>query len=193
LFTIFILPLLLYPLLGMSVFQIQQFLKEHASNIRIVGTAALPLEPKLIDGDKFAPELASDQQNRLLVLELVPDGKQTLAQAKFDAEADIRSGKCDAVVYFPPDFAQRLADFRSTLAQRGKITAGDFSSASDDKVAATASNRSSAAGARRSSKKTCGKATCRPRRPGLSSWSAPTFPRRSAAGPRCGRKFCPSC
>ena len=31
LFTIVVLPLLLYPLMGMSVFQVQQFLKEHAS------------------------------------------------------------------------------------------------------------------------------------------------------------------
>ena len=31
LFTILVLPLLLYPLMGMSVFQVQQFLKEHAS------------------------------------------------------------------------------------------------------------------------------------------------------------------
>ena len=47
LFTIFILPLMLYPLLGMSVFQVQQFLKEHDSKVRIIGAASLPDEPRL--------------------------------------------------------------------------------------------------------------------------------------------------
>ena len=37
LFTIFVLPLMLYPLLGMSLLQVQQFLKEHASKVRIIG------------------------------------------------------------------------------------------------------------------------------------------------------------
>src|SRR5262245_44263693 len=117
LFTIFVLPLMLYPLLGMSVFQVQQFLKEHASKVRIIGTAALPSEPALLVEEKFAEPLASEYENRLLELELIPASQQTLADLKADAERDIRSGLCDAVVYFPPDFAERLAHFRRTLPQ----------------------------------------------------------------------------
>src|SRR5688572_29300495 len=86
LFTIFILPLMLYPLLGMSVFQVQQFLKEHASKVRIVGTAALPEQPTLIEEGRFAQAVSSEQQNRLLTLELVPDGETSLAATKTAAE-----------------------------------------------------------------------------------------------------------
>ena len=47
LFTVLVLPILLYPLMGVLVFQVQQFLKEHPSKVRMVGTAALPDEPAL--------------------------------------------------------------------------------------------------------------------------------------------------
>jgi sodium transport system permease protein len=117
LFTIFILPLMLYPLLGMSVFQVQQFLKEDLSKVRIIGTAALPNEPKLIEGGKFAPAVASEAENKLLVLDLVPSSDKSPENAKLAAEADIRAGTCDAVVYFPPDFAERLAEFRRAAEQ----------------------------------------------------------------------------
>src|SRR5207248_10761722 len=56
LFTVVVLPLLLYPLMGMLVFQVQQFLKEHASKVRIVGTAALPDQPRLIADGKLATQ-----------------------------------------------------------------------------------------------------------------------------------------
>ena len=51
------LPLLLYPLMGMLVFQVQQFLKEHPSKVRIVGTDALPEQPRLIVDGKLADEV----------------------------------------------------------------------------------------------------------------------------------------
>ena len=114
LFTIFILPLMLYPLLGMSVFQVQQFLKEHDSKVRIIGAASLPDEPKLIEDGKFAAGLGPESQTRLLVLEVIPASKASLAQLRIDAESDIRAGNCDVVVFFPPDFARRLAAFRGT-------------------------------------------------------------------------------
>ena len=117
LFTIFVLPLMLYPLLGMSVFQVQQFLKEHDSKVRIIGTAALPADPKLIDQDRFAPALVSEQESRLLSLELIAGDPRPLKAIQVTAEQAIRSGDCDAVVYFPPDFAERLAAFRRTLPQ----------------------------------------------------------------------------
>ena len=144
LFTIFVLPLMLYPLLGMSVFQVQQFLKENHSKVRIIGTAALPGEPKLIDGDKFSLAVASEDESKLLVLELIPRSERSAEQARADAEADIRAGKCDAVVYFPPDFAERLAEFRRTGDKRApdhvprpeifQSTASDKSKVAADRV-----------------------------------------------------------
>ena len=144
LFTIFILPLMLYPLLGMSVFQVQQFLKENHSKVRIIGTAALPAEPKLIEGHKFALSVASEAESKLLVLELIERSEKSAAQARLDAESDIRAGTCDAVVYFPPDFAERLAEFRRADEERApdrvprpeifQSTASDKSKVAADRV-----------------------------------------------------------
>jgi sodium transport system permease protein len=49
-FTIAVLPLLLYPLLGMIVFQVQQFRKEHPSRVQIVGAGDLASLPRLLAG-----------------------------------------------------------------------------------------------------------------------------------------------
>jgi sodium transport system permease protein len=53
LFMIAVLPLLLYPLLGMSFLQVSQFLKEHPTRVLIVGGEELArgaMEPRLFDG-----------------------------------------------------------------------------------------------------------------------------------------------
>ena len=126
LFTIFILPLMLYPLMGMAMLQVQQFLREHDSKIWIVGAKALPEEPELLSEGKFAASLCSERERRLLVLTLVPDDDRSLAQITADAESSIRAGDCDAVVYFPPDFAERLTHFRRTLPQPGQAASADL-------------------------------------------------------------------
>src|SRR4029453_14205112 len=101
-------PLLLYPLLGMSVFQVQQFLKEHPSKVRIIGTAALPGKPGLFwEGKAPPPFLGRD--GSLLELELISSTTKTHAELQADAQRDIRLGLCDVVVAFPADFAERLA------------------------------------------------------------------------------------
>jgi sodium transport system permease protein len=110
LFTVLVLPLLLYPLMGMLVFQVQQFLKEHASKVRIVGTAGLPDQPRLIDGEKLASEYGDPNR---LELELVPQSPLTLEEVQRQAQHDIRLGICDAVVFFPPDFKEQLEAYRN--------------------------------------------------------------------------------
>ena len=42
LFMVAVLPLLLYPLMGMSFFRIAQFVQEHAVKVLIVGAEGLP-------------------------------------------------------------------------------------------------------------------------------------------------------
>ena len=119
LFTIIVLPLLLYPLMGMSVFQVQQFLKEHNSKVRLIGTADLPSDPPLIEGQQFASALSSQNENRTLELELVAEPGQSVEEIRAAAERDIHAGVCDVVVYFPPDFADRLAEYRQHLPAAG--------------------------------------------------------------------------
>jgi sodium transport system permease protein len=111
LFTILVLPLLLYPLMGMSVFQVQQFLKEHASKVRIVGTAALPSEPPLITDGKFASGLWSRDAS-LLELDLVPRTSKSLEELEAESQRDIQLGLYDAVIAFPDGFADEIAAFR---------------------------------------------------------------------------------
>src|SRR3954454_22464853 len=69
LFTVLVLPLLLYPLMGMLRFQVQQFVKERASQVRIIGTGGPPRRPGLFDGDKLAAEYGEASG---LELELIP-------------------------------------------------------------------------------------------------------------------------
>jgi len=59
LFMIAVLPLLLYPLLGMSVFQLSQFLRKSEPKVVVVGAEELKAGkelPPLIDGDHFAAD-----------------------------------------------------------------------------------------------------------------------------------------
>src|SRR5687768_641581 len=73
LFMIAVLPLLLYPLLGMTFFQVAQFVRAHATKVLVLGENELPAEPPLIvaeDGTrKFAEHLFADAESaRLLEL-----------------------------------------------------------------------------------------------------------------------------
>ena len=55
LFTILVLPLLLYPLLAMGVFQVQQFLKGHSSKVLVIGAADLQVT-RMHRRDTTAPQ-----------------------------------------------------------------------------------------------------------------------------------------
>jgi len=95
LFTVLVLPVLLYPLMGMLVFQVQQFMREHPSKVRIVGTAGLPDETRLLVDDKLDAKYGDASR---IELELVPRTKLAEAELKIEAQHDIRLGLCDAVV-----------------------------------------------------------------------------------------------
>lgn len=116
LFTIAILPLLLYPLLAMSLLQAQQFLKEHASRIRIVGIAALPKEPPLLDEKEFNSEFCPKHESRLLQIDETIADSPSLAEVREAAERDIHAGLIDAVIYLPADFGQRITNLRRAQA-----------------------------------------------------------------------------
>src|SRR3954468_24043567 len=66
LFMIAVLPMLLYPLLGMSVFQLSQFLRKSEPKVVVVGAQELKAGgdlPPLIDGDRFAVGLFNDAES----------------------------------------------------------------------------------------------------------------------------------
>ena len=55
LFMIAVLPMLLYPLLGMSVFQLSQFMRKHEASVLVIGAEQLDdlhdLPPLVVDGN----------------------------------------------------------------------------------------------------------------------------------------------
>jgi sodium transport system permease protein len=131
LFTIAVLPLLLYPLLGMTFLHVSQFLREHPTRVWVIGAAALPDDPPLLSGDRFHDDLFSGEQGRLITLAVDQSLPPGLApeQLHGQAQREIREGKYDAVVYFPPHFDAELTRFRQRL--RNTRQAGD--QADDDR------------------------------------------------------------
>jgi sodium transport system permease protein len=113
LFTIFVLPMLLYPLLGMAFLQMAQFRRDYPTPIMVLGARSLPNHPQLLQDGQFNEAYCSDQENKLLPLEVLPqspvEGDKSLREF---ADKSLRAGKCNAVVFFPPDFATQLARFR---------------------------------------------------------------------------------
>jgi sodium transport system permease protein len=127
LFMIAVLPLLLYPLLGMSMFQVMQFVSEHSTHLLIVGADELPTSPKLIEGNHFASEwFRKADSSGLLELSFSTDGSSADEPSKSvsdDARQAVQRGKYEAVVYFPPGFGDRLREFRDRMAQQLKTAA----------------------------------------------------------------------
>lgn len=121
LFTIVILPLLMYPLLAMVWCQMQQFLKERPSKVLIVGAERLPQDPALLEGGVFAKSLCSETEAGLL--DLVFDEKLNqlpVAEVKSAAEREIASRLYDVAVFFPPDFAENIDRFRQEKKKTGE-------------------------------------------------------------------------
>jgi sodium transport system permease protein len=145
LFTIVVLPLLLYPILAMLVFQVQQFRKETPSRILVVGAEGLPAGPLLFEDGHFAAAVCPEKECRLLEVEL----GEAVARGATDQEvaatatADLRAGLWDAVVYFPREFSRRLVD-----AQAANSTATDAKLPQPEIFLSTASDKSQVARSR---------------------------------------------
>ena len=127
LFMIVVLPILLYPLLGTSFFQLSQFLQDHPSRVLVVATQDLSELPPLFENQQFAPQLFSNQERaRLLELYFLSDAPKGNITDKHDlledARRQIQSGKYDAALYFPPNFAERLGYFRQAITERSHNT-----------------------------------------------------------------------
>jgi sodium transport system permease protein len=120
LFMMFVLPLLLYPLLGMIYLQIYQFTQEKATSVLVIGTEALDDLPPLVEDSRFSERLFSDPDKvRLSQLHLLPSrppgrpGEETdqLAQARRAVQAT----DYDVALYFPEGFARKVEDYRQAI------------------------------------------------------------------------------
>lgn len=124
-FMVAILPVLLYPLLGMTFFQIAQFMGEKPSRILVIG-AREPLDPPLFKSKEFVESLflAPDEATLLNVEffadESFPTGRKLISERDWRsfAEESVQADRYDAVLYFPPGFASQLAAFREAIRQQ---------------------------------------------------------------------------
>ncbi|GAB5406957.1 MAG: ABC transporter permease subunit [Aureliella sp.] len=117
LFTITVLPILLYPLLGMLMLQIAQFNQEHSVRVRVVGAENWPAEsPLLTKAKELAVQTINPRMHHLVEFDVVgwegTDGELTYEQyidrLKTQAREAIRSDAVDAVLIVEPDFQERL-------------------------------------------------------------------------------------
>jgi sodium transport system permease protein len=116
LFMIVVLPILLYPLLGMSMFQVAQFIREQPTRVLVLGAEDLPAAPALIEEGKFAPALLNDPQSQGLTE--LHFAEVPAADAPQRARQAVEQGDFEAVVAVPAGFARRLELFRRDLSQR---------------------------------------------------------------------------
>lgn len=117
LFMVAVLPVLMYPLLGTSLFQLAQFMQQSTGRVAVYGAEELEEAgdlPKLFHGDRFASDLflAPADIDRLVV-ETRTAGEDRLSEAG----AAIDAGEIEVAVCFPDDFAERLVDLREQLTQ----------------------------------------------------------------------------
>ncbi|HTI51730.1 MAG TPA: ABC transporter permease subunit/CPBP intramembrane protease [Planctomycetaceae bacterium] len=75
LFMVAILPLLLYPALGLGMMQLKVLFQEQPRIVVVLGADRLPAEPRLLEGHRFAPEWFSGRTdpNRLVVVSDLSD------------------------------------------------------------------------------------------------------------------------
>ena len=122
-FTICILPLLLYPLMGMVMMQVAQFRREPFVNISVVGYENWPAEFPLITqipNDKIRwrqvssnhPILHSfESAMSLAAAQSIADGNKPGEQSNAPPHAEelLRKLETDAIVWVPPSFREFIA------------------------------------------------------------------------------------
>ncbi len=129
LFMVAVLPMLMYPLLGMSVFQLSQFMQTHEGRVAVIGAGDIfdaAGGVPIVEGDRFAEPLFDSpaDRSRLGVTSIEARPDYDLASALDEHQAKLEAGAWDVVVFFPPTFASRLIELRAELAKpRGEAGA----------------------------------------------------------------------
>ena len=100
LFMIMVLPILLYPSIGIGMFSFFKVFSEQPRQVVVVGRDFLPETPPLINGDRFVADLFKmpDDADKLQIVS--PD----------DAEVKLRNGEVQLILVVPPDIRQRIAE-----------------------------------------------------------------------------------
>ena len=133
LILIAVVPVLLYPLMGMTIFQLSQFLRHEAAKVQVVGAdelADLEWLPPLLGEEQFEPTLFDDPQERsnlqlVFSEESSSEETESTESAKrppaVAARQALSDGKVQVLVYFPEGFGKRLELARQALLERAQI------------------------------------------------------------------------
>lgn len=122
LFMIFVLPLLLYPLLGLSFFQVVQFVKANPSTVVIWGDPNLEGLPSLLTNGQIDPRwIGKSLDPALLKIETAPASEIPKSEiaARELAQTLIQNKTYEAIVYFPPSFSTQLQQLQQVVRNRG--------------------------------------------------------------------------
>jgi sodium transport system permease protein len=116
LFTITILPLLLYPLLGMLLMQVSQFHRESVVRIGVIGDQHWPEQYPLWNSQgKLVSENGQAGASQLIEFELSRWPEMTDDEIQQQARRLLRDAKVDAVLIVSSDFSSRLSAQNQTL------------------------------------------------------------------------------
>lgn len=147
LFTVAVLPILLYPLMGIVVLQVSQFTGHKVVRIWVVNSHHLPPSPPLVETIDGKPRFVGDgdDANLEVVLgQLTGDPPGSLdAKIEAEARAALDRGDYDAIVYFPEQFSTDLANFSSRFSQPLRSTGEPPAQIPAPRIFYDASNESS--------------------------------------------------
>ena len=115
LFTTLILPLMMYPILGLLLLQIAQFVSETSSKVQVIGADSIAELPELFVDNKFASDHAQ-AEGKLLDLEFSPGHEQSTAEQVYDyAKELVDADEFDAVIVFPADLQSYIRALRNEV------------------------------------------------------------------------------
>lgn len=101
-----VLPLLIYPIMGLAVVQVSQFVNETPLTVGVINAGNLPSTPPLLEGDGFAPDLFfRSEEARLLLVE---------HWTRAERPNELPPGAA-AALYLEPDFSEQLAAYRESI------------------------------------------------------------------------------
>ena len=127
LLMIVVLPLFLYPLLGMSLFQIAQFVHEQLTQVLVVGADNRRASRRCSRTGDLPGGCSRTPGGRgcwICVLRPEPVGRRVQGPAGLrPGPGAIGQVRCVAVL--PPDFARRLAAFHRAVRRRGGVKSGE--------------------------------------------------------------------
>jgi sodium transport system permease protein len=109
LFMIFVMPILLYPILGISASQFSSLLEQKPLVVVVVGAEFLPKSPPLLNptGDGFNPALFDSPADAQRLVARAEPASSPLGSPR-GSERAIRDGRVQAVIVIPPDLPAQL-------------------------------------------------------------------------------------